>query len=48
MLTTLSSNRFLRKGKKDSHKEEMTPEHIELFNAEIKKWTNLMQLCPNY
>lgn len=40
--------RFLRKGKKDSHKEEMPAEYIEKFNEEMQKWKGVMELYGNY
>lgn len=39
--------KFLRKGKKDSHKEEMPQEYIERFDKEMRKWKGLMEFYPN-
>lgn len=40
--------RFMRKGVKGSHREEMPAEYIELFNAALDKWANLKALYPEY
>lgn len=40
--------KFLRKGKKDSYKEEMPKNFVDLFNAEMAKWDSVMEIYPNF
>lgn len=41
-------SRFLRKGKRDSYKEEMPQQFVEKFNQEMKKWKGVMELYPEF
>lgn len=43
----VSPFKFLRKGQKDSHKEEMPPEWIERYDQEMRKWDRVMALYPD-
>lgn len=42
------SFKFLRKGTKDSYKEEMSKEYVEKFNKDMVKWKGIMELYPEF